>query len=125
MIGADREHVAGLKSVEEFGKAGIEVFEPICEPPDIVSVAPFHVEIHKVGKDQALVALAQELDDGVEHPVVSGHMARTRDAAIGEDVIDLAAPHDVQSRPCHEVEEGVARRFEGEVAPAGCSHVVA
>ena len=110
----------GRRRASSSGSAGVEGLERAGVARDVAGVAPERVEVDVVGEDE--VAVAGRVDGGergVEERHVVLALGERRDAAVGEDVADLADGVGAAAGRDHPVEDGRLGRRDGEVLAVG------
>ena len=110
----------GRRRAEDLGQAGVEGLERAGVAGDVAGVAVERVEVDVVGEDEVAVRRRVEGGErGVDERHVVLALGERRDAAVGEDVADLADGVGAAAGRDHPVEQRRLGRRDGEVAAVG------
>ena len=118
VIGGEHEQVAVAHHGQRLRHARIECFQRCRVARNVAPVAEIGVEVDEVGEHQ--VAVARIVHGGerrIEQRHVAGALAHLADAAMGEDVADLADADDRAAHRREPVADRVFRRRYRIVAP--------
>ena len=116
VIGGDEEEPALAEGSQEIGDRGVGLQERLGVALWVSAVAEEHVEIDQVREDEAAVEGA-DLIEGLLEPVgVALGVDAPRDAALGEDVADLAHADDGDVGLGEDIAQGRAPGLHGEIA---------
>ena len=118
MVGAEDHDVSRAHRCAPHGHGCVHLDETRGEPPDVVAVAPDLVEIDEIGEQQAVIHLPEMTRAGGDAGRVVGGVIVHVDAALCEDLADLADAHYRHPPLVQKVEVRGRRRFEREIAPA-------
>ena len=125
MIGGDDGEVAGHQPAFEFRQPPVECLKRGRVARDVAAVAEKTVEIDQIGKQE--VSVAEPVERGkrrVEYQVVSGGLDFVGDAAMGENIADLADSDHPAAAPRQPVEQGRLGRRHGIIPPvAGANEI--
>ena len=125
MVGGDHEQVALPERPQHGRQRGVKRLQRGGIALHVVAVAVEHVKIDQIGEDQlARPALQKALCGGNTRRVVF-RMVDRRDAAVAEDVLDLADADHLVPRPVQRVQDRVVEGRERIIAPVFRAPVVA
>src|SRR5438552_1552949 len=117
VVGGEDEQVARLDAGQRFRQPAVEGLERRGIAGDIAPMAELGVEIDEIGKDQiAFARVVHGTQRLVEHRRVATSLADLRNAAMSEDVADLADGDDLAAALRQPVEQGRFRRRNRIVA---------
>ena len=120
MVGGDQRKIARAQRGAQFGQARIERFQRGRIARHVAAVAVERVEVDEVGEDERAVrGVPCFRERRVEHRHVVLRQDGARDAAMGEDVGDLADRHHGAAGRGDAIEQGVGVRRRGQVLAVG------
>ena len=91
MVGGEDHHVSLAQSGGHFRQTAVKLFKTMGIARNIAAVAIVLVEINEIGEDKIPVRrIIHRLQGGINHRIIAIGLADVGDAAVGEDIGDLA-----------------------------------